>query len=365
MTRLPIPKTIDAITPEWLTEAIAQSGARSAIVSSFDTEEIAAGVGFNGKLARLSLHYEGANEDAPASLVVKLPTPDPGGRGISTMFRFYEREVRFYEEIAGRVPVRVPHVYYGTFDPPSGDFVLLMEDLAPARLGDPLAGCSLEEAQSAVCAVAKLHAAWWQRAELGAFSWMPNINDPVHHSAEPTYQQCWPGYLAFAGDRLSPEIRQIGERLSTRIIRVLDLLAERPRTFVHGDYRADNMLFALTQSGTEVAVIDWQIAHRGCGVFDVAYFVANNVATEVRRPNEIKLLQLYWNALCEGGVSDYSFERCLRDYRLSVLFCLLYNVITIGALDPANERGVKLFYTLLDRVTSAILDIDAAQMMPD
>jgi hypothetical protein len=93
--------------------------------------------------------------------------------------------------------------------------------------------------------------------------------------------------------------------------------------------------------------------------------MSGNVASDVRRSNEMSLIRLYWNALCDGGVRDYSFDDCLRDYRTSVLFCLVYNVITIGTLDPANERGVKLFYTLLDRVTTAILDNDAGKMIPD
>jgi Ecdysteroid kinase-like family len=248
MIALPIPKTIDAITPEWLTGAINASGENSVSVTSFKAEEIAAGVGFNSKLARLTIHYEGVHVDAPLSLVVKLPTLAPGGRGLATMFRFYEREVRFYEEIAGRVPIRVPRAYHSAYDPASGDFVLLLEDLAPARLGDPLVGCSLDETQSAVRAIAELHATWWQKPELGAFAWMPNVNDPVHHSAEPAYQQCWPGYLAFAGNRLSLELRRIGEHLSTRVIRMLDVLHSRPCTFVHGDYRADNLFF--TRGGT-------------------------------------------------------------------------------------------------------------------
>src|SRR5207248_11420079 len=37
--------------------------------------------------------------------------------------------------------IRVPAMYFGAADPKSGDFVMLMEDLAPARLGDQLAGC--------------------------------------------------------------------------------------------------------------------------------------------------------------------------------------------------------------------------------
>ena len=71
------------------------------------------------------------------------------------MFRFYEREIRFYQEIASRTAVRVPRDYFSAFDAANGDFVLVLEDMAPARLGDPMAGCSFDEVQSAASAITR------------------------------------------------------------------------------------------------------------------------------------------------------------------------------------------------------------------
>src|SRR5690349_22409207 len=96
---LEIPKSPDALSPEWLTEALQSGGAGSARVASFDYEPIAAGVGFLGKLGRLRLRYAEDGKGLPATLVVKQPTQDEKSRQLAKMFRFYEREVSFYREV--------------------------------------------------------------------------------------------------------------------------------------------------------------------------------------------------------------------------------------------------------------------------
>jgi hypothetical protein len=100
MAALEIPKSSDSLSAEWLTAALQGSGAGNARVSSFEYEPIAAGVGFLGKLGRLRLQYAGAGDGMPRTLVCKLPTLDEKSRQLAMMFRFYEREVSFYRDIA-------------------------------------------------------------------------------------------------------------------------------------------------------------------------------------------------------------------------------------------------------------------------
>jgi hypothetical protein len=360
MARLSIPKQVDDVTTEWLSEAL---GAKVAKVQSV---AIAAGVGFLGKLARLTLTYADAAPNQPHTVIVKLPTLDVGSRQLARLFRFYEREVRFYRELAPRIGIRVPKLLHGDFDAESGDFVLLLEDMAPARVGDQLESCTPEQARVAVREAASLHAAWWRKPELDGLGWMPFANDPVHLSAEPTYQACWPGFMKFTGAGLSDPVKRIGERLATRINRIQHAIMERPMTIVHGDYRLDNLFFAAPQQGGVLfAAIDWQIAFRGNGTFDVGYMLAGNLTVSGRRAQEQELLRLYHDRLVTGGVHNYDFAGCLRDYKLSALFCLVYVVISIATLDPANARGVALFHAWLERVGTAILDLEAEQVMPD
>jgi hypothetical protein len=356
---LAIPKQPEELTAAWLSEALGVT------VTAIEVEPIAAGVGFLGKLTRLTPRYAGAAAGAPRSVIAKLPTLDPGTRQLAKLFRFYEREVRFYQEIAERIVLRVPRAYHRAFDPATGNFVLLLEDMAPARIGDQLESCNVAQAHVAVREIAGLHAGWWQSPKLAELDWMPAANDPVHLAVAGIYQQCWPAFLQFAGSNLPEPVKRIGEALASRINRIQHIFTtDRPNTIVHGDFRLDNLFFASERGGVPFAAIDWQVTFRGCGTFDVAYMVAGNLKPAMRRELERELLQLYHERLLAGGVSGYDYATCWDDYRISVLFCLVYVVVSIGTLDPTNARGLALFHAWVERVGTAIMELEAEEVMP-
>jgi len=355
MIGLDIPKNPDALSAEWLSAAL------RANVVSYDYEPIAAGVGFLGKLGRLRLRYDGAAPDAPRTLIAKLPTEDERSRQLAMMFRFYDREVSFYRDVGPTAGIRVPKLHYGASDPASGDFIMLMEDLAPARVGDQLEGCDASQARLAIEAIARCHASWWNSPRLKTLGWLPATNDPVHHFAQPAYQGCWAPFVQFVGDKLSPQMKRAGEELGAKVIRMLDGVANRTPTLLHGDYRADNLFFG---GSAPIAAVDWQVSSAAGGAFDVAYFVSGNVDPATRRAHEMDWLKLYVQTLKDNGVRDYGFDDCLEDYRADVLYCLVYAVIIIGTLDPSNERGLRLFQTIVERVLTAIADLDATAKMP-
>ncbi len=363
--KLQIPASPEVLTASWLTDALRAGGTvESASVTGFDSQIVGAGAGFLGTLAKLDLRYDRAEPNAPKSLIAKFPTLDPGGREIGNLFRFYEREVRFYEQVADRVAMRVPRAYYADVVPETGDFILLLEDMAPACVGDQVNGCTPEQAQRAVHDLAQFQAGWWRHPDLDALEWMPYINDPINLSAEQSYQQAWPAFVEFLGEKLPADSHKVGDRMNANVIAILNDMRDRPRTIVHGDYRLDNLFFATEKGGEPLAVIDWQIANRGIGTFDVGYFLTGNVDVKLRSSCEMDFLKMYHDTLLKGGVKEYSWDDCLRDYRMSALFCLVYVVISIGTLDPANERGLALMHTWFERVTNAIRDLRADELMP-
>ena len=127
MTTTALPTTFDALTPEWLTGALRAGGkVGEATVRSVSFEPVGQGIGILCHLARLTLEYDGDAGQAPRTVVAKIPSTDPQTRGMVSIFGFYEREVRFYQEMAGRTPIATPRCYYGEFDAASGDFILLL-----------------------------------------------------------------------------------------------------------------------------------------------------------------------------------------------------------------------------------------------
>jgi aminoglycoside/choline kinase family phosphotransferase len=195
---------------------------------------------------------------------------------------------------------------------------------------------------------------------------MPAIDVPWYTQAVlDSYAQIWPQFLQRFGDKLSPEMVAAGQKLGEKAGEIMQQMAAPPRTIIHGDYRLDNLFFGHEDGRPTLAVADWQIASRGRGVFDVAYFMSGGVPPDVRRAHEMRLLREYHSILTDNGNSgDYDFDECLRDYRTSVVFCLVYPVIGGGSVDMANERGVALWDTWLDRNVAAIEELEAAEMLP-
>src|SRR4029079_19802095 len=100
------------------------------------------GVGLLGELLRVEPRYAGDDLDAPASMIVKLPTHAAQNKAIGMAFQFYERELRFYREVAPTAKVRVPRCWYSDMDLAAEEFVLVLEDLSHLQLADQVAGVS-------------------------------------------------------------------------------------------------------------------------------------------------------------------------------------------------------------------------------
>jgi len=359
-----IPSGPNDLTPEWLTKALRHGGALGAAsVTGIEQRIIGEGAGFIGQLAHLSLQYDKPEPGAPRTLIAKLPAAAQENREVAMFFRFYEREVNFYDEIAEQVELRTPRRYFGAFEPESGDYVLLLEDLSPGVVGDQLAGCRIEQARLAIGELAKFHATWWEHPKLPELTWMPGIDDDWYiESVEQGYQDAWEPFVEQFGGQLSPKMRTVAEQFVHHIRTTMQGLSRPPVTIVHGDYRLDNLFFGCP--GAPIAVIDWQIANRGHGVFDVAYFVAGTLPSADRKAVERDLVRLYHETLVGHGVRGYDYDRCWEDYRQSILLLLVYAVIAIGSLDMANERGVELFTMIMNRTMAAIEDLKAYDTIP-
>ena len=123
------------VTAEWLSDVLGGEVA--------GVRESRIGDGLVGMNLRVEL--VDAAPELPSSVVIKLPSPDPTSRMTGVMLRNYEREVKFYLEVADSVDVRVPHCHHGEWDADSGDFVLVLEDMTPAEQGNQITGCDVAD----------------------------------------------------------------------------------------------------------------------------------------------------------------------------------------------------------------------------
>lgn len=365
MAELGFPAGPDDLGPGWFTAALRSTRTIGdhVEVTSVHAEPIGIGIGVLALLWRVRITYDRPGA-GPPSVVLKLPHTGAESRHLAGAFRFYEREVRFYEEGADRSPLRTPARYASAYDEGSGDFVLVIEDLGDRRVYDQLEGCPPDAAARTVRALGSHHAAWWESPDL-ARPWVMRVADPPNPQAlVPALRQSWPIIEGRFASVLRGPVFETARRMPEVTVALMERLSEPPLTLLHGDPRLDNLFFSDDVEGDDgVAFVDWQITGSGRGPYDVAYFLSQSLVPRVRKETERDLLAAYYQALLDGGVEGYSFEDCWEDYRLATLFVLVYP-LNAGSVDLVNHRAVALFTAMLERAVAAIIDLDALELMP-
>ncbi|MCZ6867886.1 MAG: phosphotransferase [Gammaproteobacteria bacterium] len=335
-----VPKTPEEMTPEWLTEALHESGAlaTSARVTGCEFDEIGIGRGYVGVTLRVKLDYEPAAA-GPASLVAKLPTvleiAQESDRALVAFI--YSTEINFYRKLAAECPARIPVHYWSGSDPDAGRYCLLIEDMGNLRMVAQVKSCSVEDANLAVSTLAKIHARWWQDERLTGQQWLLN-SQGSGQLFQGLYAQGWDHFWAEHGDVLPPEYEAAGRALSGRFAELVEEGSRSAWTLVHGDYRLENFLFDDAHADPLV-VLDWQLISWGSGLRDLSYFIAQNLTTELRREHESDLLKRYHETLRAHDVNGYTFDQLIRDYRIGLLLATVIPVNGARMLAEQKEQG--------------------------
>ncbi len=346
---------LNEITPEWMTAFVRDLG-HDVRVEAVDSEPI--GTGQSAHSERFTLTYASPAPDAPTSFVGKFPSPDPTSRRTGSMGS-YVREVSFYRQIRPTVDIRTPVVHRIEFDEASADFMLMMEDMAPATQGDQMAGCTVAEAEAAMDEIARLHAPRWGDPTLMDYPFFSNIQRGAMERA--FYRRLWRGFLSRYESLLAPDLLDLGRSLEERF-NTYGRLYPGNRTITHGDYRLDNLLIGRDGPTPVITVVDWQTVGIGCGALDVAYFIGAGLLPEVRRKHERDLVRRYHEALQAGGVRDYSFDQLWEDYRWYAYAGYVMAVVAT-TLVVQTERGDEMFLTMARRHGQHAIDLESEKLL--
>lgn len=343
----------DDLTEEWLTATL---GAGE--VAGFTVERI--GTGQMSECYRVALTYvSGADGDRPSSVVLKVAASDPMSRQTGQALGLYEREVRFYAEVAPRLGGPIAHCYHASYQPDTGAFTLLLDDAAPAEVGDELRGATLADATLALTQLGRLHAPLIGSASLDDADWL--------HRESPMNQGLITGLFAGFTDRYGEAIRPDQRLVCQRLVDSFDAyLAEEAATdrvhgLVHGDYRLDNMLFGRPGSLRDLTVVDWQTVTWGPAMTDVAYFLGCALTNEDRRAHYDDLLAAYHEGL--GPNPAITLEQVREGVRRQSFFGVMMSIVS-SMLVERTERGDRMFLTMLDRHSSHVLDTAALDVLP-
>ena len=338
------------LTAAWLTAAVGEG-----TVTEFAVDRI--GTGQMSECYRVALTYaeEGAG---PASVVLKLAAADPSSRGTGLAMGLYEREVRFYTDIAPGLSGPIAPCRHAAFDPATGAFNLVLGDAAPATVGDEIRGATLEQAQLALTQLGVVHGPLLGSDAMAGVDWL-NRDSPVDQGL---LAALYAGYIDRYRDQIAPEHVTVCERLISAYDGYVaaENDSERPCGLVHGDFRLDNMLFGEDGADRPLTVVDWQTVTWGPAFVDVAYFLGCALPVERRRDHYDVLLNAYHQAL---GTTAVSLDDVREGVRHQSFFGVLMAIVS-PMLVERTDRGDEMFMAMIARHCQHVLDTGALDILP-
>lgn len=297
--------------------------------------------------ARLAL----TGDDVPASVFVKMPAETVATRLMGELGRLAQTEVLFYRELSSQL-TGVPTAYGSAFDPLTGRFVLVLEDLAVdcCDFPDTLHPLDKDRAGMIVELLARLHATFWERLSpkgSGPLGWV--------YSASADHTSLLTGPL------LNTSVRRLAERTAIPVENgrfiidnyrtVAKLIDRQPNTVMHGDAHPGNVYFRNGEAG----LLDWQAVRRGHPGRELAYTLITSMTTADRQACERDLLAAYRQAMAAGGGPELNPDELWLRYRQGSLYAYVASVITAGMGGMQDEsialEGVK-------RAVAALTDLE-------
>jgi thiamine kinase-like enzyme len=325
----------------WLSAVLAAAGylPRGAVTAV----EQRVSAAFNSQTSFLRVHYSmDASPDLPTAFVLKQSGPEAWAKAAGA------EEVKFYQTVAtlpDHPPITVP-CYAAGYDGASGDSYLLLQDLsathAPPLTRDEQIGLvDNVPAKMVIGAVvdtlAELHAYWWQHPLLATARfpvgyWTRNADRFAQYftrrraSWEQLYhqEQAWlpttvhTFYAALFAHLEEHWAQQLRPRFQ----------ANENLTLVHGDAYFANFLTPKTGATGRTYLIDWQSPTFDLGAYDLVNLCATFWTSQQRNKldREMSVLQRYHHRLLRHGVTGYSWEQLLMDYRAGLIFWVLMPV---------------------------------------
>jgi Ecdysteroid kinase-like family len=338
------------LTAAWLTAAIGAGP-----VADFAVERI--GTGQMSECYRIRLNYADAGSDGPESVVLKVAATDPVSRQTGSALGLYEREVRFYGDIAPRLAGPIAPCYQAAIDTSTGVFDLLLGDAGPAVVGDEITGATIEQARLGVVELGRLQGPLLGDTALAEASWL-NRETPLNQAM---IASLYAGFLDRYGDQIAPEHRVVCERLVAAFDGYVEAEANRIQGLVHGDYRLDNMLFGTAGADRALTVVDWQTVSRGPALTDLSYFLGCALRTQDRRDHCDALLRAYHEAL--GPEAPIGLADVAEGVRRQSFFGVMMAIVS-SMLVERTERGDRMFMTMLQRNCDHALDTEALATLP-
>ena len=218
----------------------------------------------------------------------------------------------------------------------------------------------VEEARLALKEAALLHCAFWNDTELEQQDWLYIPEGAQGYYTTDLVESSWAHFEKTYAHRMDPDVIKVCAKLVQHHA-AWNAPRPRPKCYSHNDFRVDNMLFG----GERICVVDWQTSnYLGTGM-DVAYFLSGAFDRDTRRATEVDLLRGYHDELLRHGVTDYTFDHLMADYRhYSFAVLVVAIAATVIVIVKQTERGDHLFMKMVTDGAYQAIDNDALDVLP-
>jgi len=329
-------------TAAWLTTVLQNVGhlPRGAVAAV----ELQTSSAFNSNTIFLRVLY---SHDAPSGLptafVLKQNVPEEWGKAAGI------EEVKFYQSVATwpNHPAIIIPCYAAAYNETSRDSYLLLEDLSETHAAPVPRDIQLlmndEGVPSkmvigaVVDTLARLHAYWWQHPLLTTDSfpvgyWSRNADRFGQYLTRRRHS--WERLSSQAEEWLPSAVRDLYERLFAQLEEhwrrhLYPRFAHGDQiTLTHGDAYFANFLSPKVGATGRTYLLDWQSPSFDLGTYDLANLCATFWRSKQRNQldREMSILQRYHHGLLRHGVTNYSWEQLLTDYRSALIFWVLMPV---------------------------------------
>lgn len=350
----PVITNAEQVTPEWLTLVLSANNALTH--GRVTTVELSGDRGNWSENAKLSVTYsEGAAGTLPTRFFLKMVNTDQDDEF------FDDSEVTYYTH--DYVDVENPPLlrcYDAAYSAEQRCYHLLLDDLSETHVVAAEKQPDLSYGLTLAEGLATLHARWWGAERLATAS--ASIHEASHIQA--FVEMAAPGVeniiTHFASD-LKPHWPQTMRDL---IVHHPQRLIERTYdssgfTLIHGDVGEQNVLVPR-QGQRPLYIIDrqpfnWSLT-TWLGVYDIAYAIVLDWATDIRQKCETAILQRYHQQLISSGAQDYSWDRLVSDYRLCI--GMTTYIAAEYCRGGVNQRWQHVWMPMLQRALTAYDDWD-------
>ena len=356
MKTIVFPSRVEDITPELLTEVLAQQrpGVKVKVFDIIEVKQFGEGIVSTADRVVINLEYApGCQSDLPERVVIKTMLLFPHAPDA-----MYLNEVRFYQKIRPFLDIETPQSYGSAFDEQTGRFGVILEDLRVrgARFPNATTPISLSVIKYLVKILASLHAQFWMSPIFKTdLNW---LSTPCSGGMSEVFKLTGFEYLGrrmakdeFKAELISPLHTTI-EDLWSKLWKVQELLEQEPTTVLHGDPHIGNTYLL---PGDKAGLLDWQLMIRGCWAHDLTYLLVTGLDTEGRRKHEREFIELYLAELKQNGVaSPPDFKSAWEMYRRAVIWGLVIGWL----ITPPINYGQQITTANIKRLVAAAQDLE-------